>query len=97
MVVEVCVLLLNCILFLSGSSFDFVCRSFLCGGFAAMFMYGYGVLFYLRSDMTGFLQLSFYLGYTALFCYALFLVLGTISFLASWMFIRHIYRSVKLE
>ncbi|ESQ36055.1 hypothetical protein EUTSA_v10007170mg [Eutrema salsugineum] len=82
---------------LSGEDHEWWWRSILCGGFTAIFMYGYGVLFYLRSDMTGFLQLSFYLGYTALLCYALFLVLGTISFLASWMFIRHIYRSVKLE
>ncbi|CAL9214169.1 unnamed protein product [Arabidopsis halleri] len=82
---------------LSGEDHEWWWRSILCGGFSAVFMYAYGVLFYLRSDMTGFLQLSFYLGYTALFCYALFLVLGTISFLASLMFIRHIYRSVKLE
>ncbi|KAH0921027.1 hypothetical protein HID58_021045 [Brassica napus] len=82
---------------LSGEDHEWWWRSFSCGGFAAIFMYGYGVFFYLRSDMTGLLQLSFYLGYTALFCYAFFLVLGTISFLASWMFIRHIYRSVKLE
>ncbi|XP_010475627.1 PREDICTED: transmembrane 9 superfamily member 5 isoform X1 [Camelina sativa] len=82
---------------LSGEDHEWWWRSILCGGFTAIFMYGYGVIFYLRSDMTGFLQLSFYLGYTALLCYALFLVLGTISFLASWMFIRHIYRSVKLE
>ncbi|KAJ0237782.1 Transmembrane 9 superfamily member 5 [Hirschfeldia incana] len=82
---------------LSGEDHEWWWRSIWCGGFPTIFMYGYGVLFYLRSDMTGFLQLSFYLGYTALLCYALFLVLGTISFLASWMFIRHIYRSVKLE
>ncbi|CAA7053343.1 unnamed protein product [Microthlaspi erraticum] len=82
---------------LSGEDHEWWWRSISCGGFTAIFMYGYGVLFYLRSEMTGFLQLSFYFGYTALLCYALFLVLGTISFLASWMFIRHIYRSVKLE
>ncbi|CAN8311790.1 unnamed protein product [Cochlearia groenlandica] len=82
---------------LSGEDHEWWWRSILCGGFTAIFMYGYGVLFYLRSDMTGFLQLSFYFGYTALLCYGLFLVLGTISFMASWMFIRHIYRSAKLE
>ncbi|CAH2038582.1 unnamed protein product [Thlaspi arvense] len=82
---------------LSGEDHEWWWRSIFCGGFTAIFMYGYGILFYLRSDMTGFLQLSFYLGYTSLLCYALFLVLGTISFLASWIFIRLIYRSAKLE
>ncbi|KAG2260125.1 hypothetical protein Bca52824_079419 [Brassica carinata] len=62
---------------LSGEDHEWWWRSFLCGGFAAMFMYGYGVLFYLRSDIIWFLQLSFYLGYVTLSSW----FFGTISFL----------------
>ncbi|XP_010521658.1 PREDICTED: transmembrane 9 superfamily member 5 isoform X2 [Tarenaya hassleriana] len=82
---------------LSGEDHEWWWRSVLCGGCFGVFMFGYGVIFYLRSNMKGFLQTSFYLGFNALFCYAFFLILGTLSFFASWTFVRRIYRSVKSE
>lgn len=47
--------------------------------------------------MSGFLQLSFFLGYNAAMCYAFFLILGSVSFRASMIFVRRIYRVVKSE
>lgn len=47
--------------------------------------------------MTGFMQLSFFIGYNACICYAFFLMLGTISFRVSLVFVRHIYGAVKSE
>ncbi|XP_010523531.1 PREDICTED: transmembrane 9 superfamily member 2-like [Tarenaya hassleriana] len=42
-------------------------RSFLCGGSTGMFIYGYCVYYYYgRSDMTGFMQTSFFFGYRRL-------------------------------
>lgn len=73
------------------------CRSILRGGSIAIFMFGYAIYFYAKSNMRGFLQLSFFFGYNACICYALFLMLGTISFRASLLFVQHIYRSVKNE
>ncbi|XP_045832320.1 transmembrane 9 superfamily member 5 [Trifolium pratense] len=72
-------------------------RSVLCGGSTAIFMFGYGIYFYARSTMSGFLQLSFFLGYNACICYAFFLIFGTISFRVSLLFVRHIYHNVKRE
>lgn len=72
--------------------------SIFCGGAAALFIYIYSFHFLIAdSSMNGFLQLSFYFGYTALLCYAIFLMLGTIGFFASLTFVREIYRTIKSD
>lgn len=73
-------------------------RSFCCGGSTGLFIFGYCFYYYYaRSDMTGFMQTSFFFGYNALVCYAFFLMLGSVGFRASLMFVRHIYRAIKCE
>jgi hypothetical protein len=44
--------------------------------------------------MSGFMQTSFFFGYNAVVCYAFFLMLGTVGFRASLLFVKHIYRWV---
>lgn len=74
------------------------CRSFLCGGSTGFFIYGYCLYYYYaRSDMSGFMQTSFFFGYMACICYAFFLMLGMVGFRAALLFVRHIYRSIKCE
>ncbi|XP_059430027.1 transmembrane 9 superfamily member 5-like [Corylus avellana] len=82
---------------LSVEDYEWWWRSVLCGGSTAIFMFGYCIYFYARSNMNSFMQLSFFIGYNACMCYAFFLILGTISFCASLMFVRHIYHAVKSE
>uniref|UniRef100_A0A804R983 Transmembrane 9 superfamily member n=1 Tax=Zea mays TaxID=4577 RepID=A0A804R983_MAIZE len=73
-------------------------RSFLCGGSTGFFVYGYCLYYYYaRSDMSGFMQTSFFFGYMACICYAFFLMLGMVGFRASLFFVRHIYKSIKCE
>ncbi|ESR61301.1 transmembrane 9 superfamily member 2 [Citrus sinensis] len=73
-------------------------RSFLCGGSTGAFIYAYCLYYYYaRSDMSGFMQTSFFFGYMACICYGFFLMLGTVGFRASLLFVRHIYRSIKCE
>ncbi|XP_057483220.1 transmembrane 9 superfamily member 5-like [Actinidia eriantha] len=72
-------------------------RSVLRGGSTAIFMFGFCIYFYAKSNMRGLLQLSFFFGYNACICYAFFLMLGTISFRASLVFVNHIYHAVKNE
>ncbi|XP_027078125.2 transmembrane 9 superfamily member 3-like [Coffea eugenioides] len=73
-------------------------RSFLCGGSTGLFIYGYCLYYYYaRSDMSGFMQTSFFFGYMACVCYGFFLMLGTVGFRAALFFVRHIYRSIKCE
>ena len=69
-----------------------------CCWIAGLFILGYCFYYYLaRSDMSGFMQSSFFFGYNFMICYAFFLMLGTIGFRASLTFVRHIYRAIKCE
>ncbi|KAK4762337.1 hypothetical protein SAY86_008105 [Trapa natans] len=72
-------------------------RSLLRGGSIAIFMFGYSILFYTNSRMKGFMQMTVFLGYHALICHAFFLMLGTVSFLSSFLFICRIYQVIKTE
>ena len=73
-------------------------RSFLCGGSTSFFVYGYCFYYYNhRSDMSGLMQTSFFFGYNLMICLALFLMLGTVGWRASLLFVRHIYRAIKCE
>ncbi|XP_011088888.1 transmembrane 9 superfamily member 5 isoform X2 [Sesamum indicum] len=72
-------------------------RSVLRGGSTAIFMFSYCTYFYLKSNMSGILQTAFFFGYSACMCYAFFLMLGTVSFQASLLFVGRIYHAVKSE
>nr|XP_019705818.1 transmembrane 9 superfamily member 2 [Elaeis guineensis] len=73
-------------------------RSVLCGGSTGIFIFFYCLYYYhARSDMSGFMQTSFFFGYMACICYGFFLMLGTVGFRASLLFVQHIYRSIKCE
>ncbi|KAK4597003.1 hypothetical protein RGQ29_014857 [Quercus rubra] len=73
-------------------------RSFLCGGSTGLYIFGYCFYYYYaRTDMQGFLQTSFFFGYMACICYGFFLMLGTVGFIASLLFVRHIYGSIKCD
>ena len=42
-------------------------------------------------------QTTQFFGYTFLVCYVFFLMLGTVGFLSSLVFVRFIYRNLKLD
>ncbi|KAK9127770.1 hypothetical protein Syun_016567 [Stephania yunnanensis] len=72
-------------------------RSVLNGGSTSVFMFGYSFIFYAKSNMSGLMQLAFFVGYNACICFAFFLMLGTISFFASALFVNCIYGIAKLD
>eukprot|EP00958_Prasinococcus_capsulatus_P021372 scaffold2900_cov330-Prasinococcus_capsulatus_cf.AAC.5 len=73
-------------------------RSFVCGGSTGLFIYGYCFYYYFyRSEMSGFMQTSFFFGYMGIVCYGFFIMLGTVGWRSSLMFVRHIYKSIKCE
>ena len=73
-------------------------RAVLCGGSTGCFIYGYCFYYYYaRSDMSGFMQTSFFFGYMWTICYGFFLMLGNIGFRASKLFVMHIYKAIKCE
>jgi len=50
-----------------------------------------------HSEMSGLLQTSFFFGYMAVICYAFFLMLGTVGFRGSLLFVRSIYSAIKRD
>ena len=73
-------------------------KSFLCGGSASFFVFAYSWYYYsARSAMSGILQGSYFFGYTFLACFGFFLMLGTVGFSSSLIFVRYIYEQLKAE
>ncbi|CAL9762293.1 unnamed protein product [Musa acuminata subsp. burmannicoides] len=73
-------------------------RSFLCSGSTGLYVYAYCLYYYYAlSDMSGFMQTSFFFSYMACICYGFFLMLGMVGFCTALLFVRHIYRSIKCE
>lgn len=73
-------------------------RSFLRSGSTGLYIFAYCFHYYFAlSDMTGFIQASFFFGYMACICYGIFLMLGTLGFCASLLFVRYLYGSIKCE
>jgi hypothetical protein len=50
-----------------------------------------------RSDMSGFMQNSFFFGYMAVVCFGFFIMLGAVGWRFSLTFVRHIYHAIKCE
>ena len=73
-------------------------RSFLSGGSTGLFVLAYSFFYYFnRSEMSGFLQSSYYFVSMLLVSYIFFLVLGTVGFFSSLYFVRGIFSQVKLD
>ncbi|XP_076914194.1 transmembrane 9 superfamily member 4-like [Bidens hawaiensis] len=73
-------------------------RSFFCGGSTGLFIYGYCIYYYIqRTDMNGFMQTSFFFGYMTCVSYGIFLVLGSVGFHASLLFVRYLYAAIKCD
>ena len=47
--------------------------------------------------MFGFMQTSFFFGYMLMASYAAFIMLGTVWFISSLVFVRRIYRAIKCD
>ena len=70
----------------------------LCFRATGLFVFLYSIYyFWSKSSMSGMLQTVEYFTYTILLCYIFFLTLGTVSFFASFKFIKYIYRNLKMD
>jgi len=73
-------------------------RSFFYGGSSGIFVFLYAIYFYLtKTQMYGFLQVTYFFGYSGLFALAVFLMMGSVGFLSSSAFVRHIYVRSKTD
>lgn len=83
---------------LSGEDYQWWWRSVLSTGSTGLFIFVYSVFYYRnRSSMSGLVQTTEFFGYSLLTAFVFSLMLGSVSFWASLAFIRHIYRSLKMD
>jgi len=82
---------------LNAENYKWWWRSFLSGASIALFVYGYCIYYYANSIMDGFFQSMFFFLYSLLFVYALALMIGATSFLATYRFVWFIFSHVKTD
>ena len=69
-VVTVCVSIVAVYYLLNGEDYRWWWVSFLSGGSCSVYLFGYSIYyFFMKTHMHGFLQISFYFGYTTIFCF----------------------------
>jgi len=72
--------------------------SFINGGSTGIIMYTYSFIYFMfRTEMKGWLQASFFFGYTAAVSYACFLIMGSVAFCSSLSFVKFIFSRVKID
>jgi len=73
-------------------------RAFGSGGSVAVFFYVYCIYYFFTSTrMYGFLQSSFFFGYSLLVAWGLFLMMGFVTFYSTFAFVVYIYSRIKAE
>lgn len=73
-------------------------QSFFFSGASAFYVFGYSI-FYLafKLSMTGFTSVMLYIGYSLLLSFITFITTGTIGFVCTYLFVKTIYGSIKID
>ncbi|KAL0225732.1 hypothetical protein P9112_013056 [Eukaryota sp. TZLM1-RC] len=82
---------------LSAGDYRWWTSAFFYGGSTAIFVWFYCLLYYIRSEMSGTFQFFYFIGYTFLGCYGLYLILGSVAWMAVFVFINKAYGSIKTD
>eukprot|EP01017_Pseudomicrothorax_dubius_P036714 TRINITY_DN5283_c0_g1_i1.p1 TRINITY_DN5283_c0_g1~~TRINITY_DN5283_c0_g1_i1.p1 ORF type:complete len:122 (+),score=21.01 TRINITY_DN5283_c0_g1_i1:332-697(+) len=73
-------------------------RSFLSSGSCAIYMFLYGVIYFLGElGMTRLSSIMLYFGYMFLISLIFFLLCGTVGFCAAFVFVRKMYSVIKID
>ncbi|KAH8727883.1 endosomal P24A protein-like protein [Phaeosphaeriaceae sp. PMI808] len=73
-------------------------RSFFTAGASAAYVFASCLLYWVKDvSWTSWTSGIVYLGYSALLSGLVFVLTGTIGFVASWLFVMNIYRSIKVD
>lgn len=83
---------------LCGEDYHWWWRSFLVSGGSAVYILLYSLFYFLtKLEITEFIPILLYIGYTGLMVMTFWLLTGTIGFFAAYAFIRKIYGAVKID
>ncbi|XP_065669803.1 transmembrane 9 superfamily member 4 isoform X2 [Hydra vulgaris] len=73
-------------------------RSFLMSGSCALYVFCYFVYYFLtKLDIVSFFSGLMYFGYSIVIAFSFWIITGTVGFFATYIFIRNIYSSVKID
>ncbi|KAI2795246.1 Transmembrane 9 superfamily member 7 [Penicillium oxalicum] len=73
-------------------------QSFITGGSSACWIFAYCIWYYMfKLHITGFVSTLLFFSYSFLACTVYGLLVGTVGFLAAYMFVRRVYSSVKVD
>ena len=73
-------------------------RSFFTGGAISFYILGNSVLYYFtKLKLAGLSAVVLYFGYSLLLSFLVFVLAGTVGFFSSYLFVRKIYGSVKVD
>jgi len=97
-IVTICVTIVSTYILLNAEDYRWQWTSFFSGGSTAVYVYLYAVYyFFTKTRMSGILQTSFYFGYMFMFCFALFILCGSIGYIGTNIFVRRIYSYIKSD
>lgn len=73
-------------------------RSFITAGAIAIYIFLNAIVYWVsKLSLGGFTSNVLYLGYSALIGFLFFVLTGTIGFFSSWVFVKKIYGSIKVD
>jgi len=97
-IVSICTTIVSVYFVLNSENYHWQWISFLSSGSTATYVFIYSIYyFFFKTKMTGLLQTSFYFGYMFMFCFALFLLCGSIGHAGASIFVKKIYRNIKVD
>ena len=97
-VVSVCVTIVAVYFLLNAEDYRWAWVSFLASASTAGYVFLYSIYyFFVKTNMTGFLQTCYYFSYASLACFFLGLMCGTIGSFGSMIFVRRIYQNIHVD
>lgn len=96
--VTICTTIVAVYVVLNAENYHWQWVAFGAAGSTAGYVFLYSVYyFFYKTHMSGLLQTTYFFGYTFLFCFALFLMCGSIGSWGANLFVRKIYNNVKID
>ena len=83
---------------LTGENYHWWWRSFMTSAFSGIYVFLYSLVYLgTRLHMIGFVPIAVYIGYMALAAFLFFLLTGSIGMISSFIFVKAIYASIKID
>ncbi|AEO70706.1 79eed380-437c-4c27-8b7b-a8de1ccdb43b [Thermothielavioides terrestris] len=83
---------------LCAENYNWQWRSFLAAGTTAAYIFLNAIIYWAsKLSLGGFAGSVLYIGYSLLISFLFFILTGSIGFFSSWLFVRKIYSSIKID